>query len=124
MKGTIFDIKRYAIHDGPGIRTTVFFKGCTLHCQWCHNPEGIQFQREVMFRPERCAEEAEELTRLRQALRQIPYEQREAVLLHIRGGMKFREMARVQGVSVSTIHARYRYGLDKLRSLMNSEVKV
>jgi pyruvate formate lyase activating enzyme len=57
MMGTIFDIKRYAIHDGPGIRTTVFFKGCTLHCQWCHNPEGIQFQQEVMFRPERCAEE-------------------------------------------------------------------
>jgi len=37
--GTIFDIKRYAIHDGPGIRTTVFFKGCPLNCQWCHNPE-------------------------------------------------------------------------------------
>ena len=57
MKGTIFDIKRYAIHDGPGIRTTVFFKGCTLRCKWCHNPEGIKFQREIMFRPERCAEE-------------------------------------------------------------------
>lgn len=36
---TIFDIKRFAIHDGPGIRTTVFFKGCSLSCQWCHNPE-------------------------------------------------------------------------------------
>jgi pyruvate formate lyase activating enzyme len=57
VKGTIFDIKRYAIHDGPGIRTTVFFKGCTLRCQWCHNPEGIQFEREIMFRPERCAED-------------------------------------------------------------------
>jgi pyruvate formate lyase activating enzyme len=57
MKGTIFDIKRYAIHDGPGIRTTVFFKGCTLNCQWCHNPEGIQFEHEIMFRPERCAAE-------------------------------------------------------------------
>lgn len=39
--GTIFDIKRYAIHDGPGIRTTVFFKGCPLRCRWCHNPESI-----------------------------------------------------------------------------------
>jgi len=39
-KGVIFDIKRYAIHDGPGIRTTVFFKGCPLDCWWCHNPEG------------------------------------------------------------------------------------
>ena len=57
MKGTIFDIKRYAIHDGPGIRTTVFFKGCTLRCQWCHNPEGIIFEREIMFRSSRCAEE-------------------------------------------------------------------
>ena len=39
MRGNIFDIKRYAIHDGPGIRTTVFLKGCRLHCRWCHNPE-------------------------------------------------------------------------------------
>ncbi len=39
VSGCIFDIKRYAIHDGPGIRTTVFFKGCPLHCWWCHNPE-------------------------------------------------------------------------------------
>jgi pyruvate formate lyase activating enzyme len=38
-KGVIFDIKKYAIHDGPGIRTTVFFKGCPLSCLWCHNPE-------------------------------------------------------------------------------------
>ena len=39
--GLVFDIKRYAIHDGPGIRLTVFFKGCPLNCWWCHNPEGI-----------------------------------------------------------------------------------
>lgn len=42
MKGIVFDIKKYAIHDGPGIRTTVFFKGCPLNCQWCHNPESIK----------------------------------------------------------------------------------
>lgn len=36
---TVFDIKRFAVHDGPGIRTTVFLKGCPLHCIWCHNPE-------------------------------------------------------------------------------------
>lgn len=41
MKACIFDIKRFAVHDGPGIRTTVFFKGCPLNCWWCHNPEGI-----------------------------------------------------------------------------------
>ncbi len=40
-KGIIFDVKKYAIHDGPGIRTTVFFKGCPLNCKWCHNPESI-----------------------------------------------------------------------------------
>lgn len=57
MKGMIFDIKRYAIHDGPGIRTTVFFKGCTLRCQWCHNPEGIENEPEIMIRAERCAKE-------------------------------------------------------------------
>jgi pyruvate formate lyase activating enzyme len=39
MKGLVFDIKRFAVHDGPGIRTTVFFKGCPLSCRWCHNPE-------------------------------------------------------------------------------------
>ena len=38
-KGIVFDIKKFSIHDGPGIRTTVFLKGCPLHCWWCHNPE-------------------------------------------------------------------------------------
>lgn len=40
-KGIIFDVKKYAIHDGPGIRTTIFFKGCPMNCDWCHNPESI-----------------------------------------------------------------------------------
>lgn len=53
-KGVVFDIKRYAIHDGPGIRTTVFFKGCPLSCRWCHNPEGIVGGRQLMFRSSRC----------------------------------------------------------------------
>jgi len=68
--------------------------------------------------PQQHAAEREELTRLRQALSRIPYEQREAVVLHLKGGMKFREIARLQGVSLSTTHGRYRYGLDKLRSLL------
>ncbi len=46
MKGLIFDIKRLALHDGPGIRTTVFFKGCSLNCLWCHNPESRCFNTE------------------------------------------------------------------------------
>lgn len=41
MKGIIFEIKRFAVHDGEGIRTTVFLKGCSLKCVWCHNPEGL-----------------------------------------------------------------------------------
>ena len=41
MTGTIFDIKEMAVHDGPGIRTTVLFKNCPLRCKWCHNPEGF-----------------------------------------------------------------------------------
>jgi len=53
-KGVVFDIKRYAIHDGPGIRTTVFFKGCPLQCQWCHNPESWRQCPELGFRKGRC----------------------------------------------------------------------
>jgi pyruvate formate lyase activating enzyme len=45
MKGLIFNIKRYSIHDGPGIRVTIFMKGCPLNCKWCHNPEGILLQQ-------------------------------------------------------------------------------
>lgn len=55
-KGYVFDIKKYALHDGPGIRTTVFFKGCPLRCLWCHNPEGQNPGREIMLRPGRCLE--------------------------------------------------------------------
>ncbi len=51
----IFDIMRYAVHDGPGIRTTVFFKGCPLSCQWCHNPEGIEPKAELLLNQTRCA---------------------------------------------------------------------
>jgi len=54
MTGIIFDVKRYAIHDGPGIRTTIFFKGCPLRCQWCHNPESWEQGPEHSFRVARC----------------------------------------------------------------------
>jgi len=72
--------------------------------------------------PEQQVIEREELMRLRQAMSQLPYEQREVIVLHIKGGLRFREIAELQRVSVSTIHGRYRYGLDKLRSLLDVEV--
>ena len=54
MNGTIFDIQRFSIHDGPGIRTTVFFKGCPLRCDWCHNPESQAFEPERMIYGNKC----------------------------------------------------------------------
>jgi len=50
----VFDVKRFALHDGPGIRTTVFLKGCPLSCAWCHNPESQRSEPEVMFWSDRC----------------------------------------------------------------------
>ena len=54
IEGIIFNIQRYSIHDGPGIRTTVFFKGCPGACPWCHNPEGISRDPEILHRSDRC----------------------------------------------------------------------
>jgi pyruvate formate lyase activating enzyme len=56
IKGIVFDIKKYAIHDGPGIRTTVFLKGCPLRCPWCHNPESMRRQPEHGLRSSRCTQ--------------------------------------------------------------------
>ena len=53
----------------------------------------------------------------------LPYEQREVVILHLRAGMKFRQIAKLQDISINTIKGRYRYGLDKLRSILNGEVE-
>jgi pyruvate formate lyase activating enzyme len=52
--GVIFDIQRFAVHDGPGIRTTVFFKGCNCRCLWCHNPESLLAKPQIEFYPSRC----------------------------------------------------------------------
>lgn len=54
MRGIVFDIQRFCVHDGPGIRTVVFLKGCPLRCVWCHNPEGLSGEPQVMLSPEKC----------------------------------------------------------------------
>jgi RNA polymerase sigma factor (sigma-70 family) len=66
---------------------------------------------------------AEELHCLRDAIAKIPYEQREVVILHLQGKRTFRQIAELQGIGVSTIQSRYRYGLEKLRSLLDGEVE-
>jgi pyruvate formate lyase activating enzyme len=54
MTGRLFDIQRFSTHDGPGIRTTVFLKGCPLRCLWCHNPEGLRPETQIAYTPDRC----------------------------------------------------------------------
>ncbi len=54
MLGTIFDIKRFSVHDGPGLRTTVFLKGCPLTCLWCQNPEGLSREIALWYFPNKC----------------------------------------------------------------------
>lgn len=50
----LFDIQRFSVHDGPGIRTVIFFKGCNLNCSWCHNPESIKMKNQIEFYSDRC----------------------------------------------------------------------
>ena len=53
-KGTVFNIQKFSIHDGPGIRTTVFVKGCPLRCKWCHNPESNEIFPQLMIHSKLC----------------------------------------------------------------------
>ena len=54
MSGIVTDIQRFSVHDGPGIRTTVFLKGCNLRCAWCHNPETMSARPQLQVFPEKC----------------------------------------------------------------------
>jgi len=75
-------------------------------------------------RPEQWIIDSEQLRQLNDALAQLPEQQREVIILHLQGAMKFKAIAELQGVSINTVQSRYRYGLDKLRSILNSEVKL
>ncbi len=72
--------------------------------------------------PALLAMQAEETAILNQVMSQLPYEQREVIVLHVQGDMRFTQIAKLRSTSVNTIRSRYRYGLEKLRSLLNSEV--
>ena len=88
-----------------------------------HGPSPPEGSLEVVTAPDVEATNAELIERLRVALMQLPLDQREAVLLRSRAGLPFKEIARCQGIGVNTAQARYRYGIHKLRSLLNSELK-
>ena len=75
-------------------------------------------------RPEQWIIDNEQLRLLNNAIAQLPIQQREVIILHAQGDMKFKAIAELQGVSINTVQSRYRYGLDKMRSILNSEVKL
>jgi len=63
LRGLVFDIQGYSVHDGPGCRTLVFMKGCPLHCEWCSNPEGMRTRQDVLFRNMKCTNRRHGCTR-------------------------------------------------------------
>jgi RNA polymerase sigma-70 factor (ECF subfamily) len=73
--------------------------------------------------PDRLATSVELSRRIDQAMEQVPYEQREVIILHLQSGMRFKAIAQSQGVSINTVQSRYRYGLDKLQILLNGTVE-
>lgn len=82
-----------------------------------------EFVRANSNTPEQLAVSAEESRRIGYAIARLPYEQREVIVLHLQGGMTFKAIARSMDVSINTVQSRYRYGLDKLQSVLDSEVK-
>ncbi len=90
-----------------------------------HQP--VELKEDALIGESDCPEQAvisnEMSQRLNMALAELPYEQRETVVLHLKGGMKFKEIASLQSVSINTVQGRYRYGLDKLRSILKDEVQ-
>jgi RNA polymerase sigma-70 factor (ECF subfamily) len=97
-------------------------KNKATHRRRSTNIEQTDLSSPASASPDDCAIRGEQQRRVISALAQLPYEQREALVLHIYGGMKFRAIAQQQDVSTNTVQGRYRYALDRLRSLLNREV--
>ena len=85
--------------------------------------EAAEEVQSAVIDPPDAAIHGEQLQRLEAALGRLPYEQREVLLLHVYSGLKFKTIARQQGLSINTVQGRYRYALDKMRSLLNGEVE-
>jgi RNA polymerase sigma-70 factor, ECF subfamily len=85
--------------------------------------EDLEIAGPASTQPERLAMSNERLRKINSALTQLPYEQREVIILHFQSGLTFKEIAQSQSVSVNTIQSRYRYGIDKLRLILDGEVQ-
>jgi len=92
------------------------------HRRVADDPDSCEIPAAADERPDMAAIFGEELQHLGGALAKLPYEQREAVLLHLYSGMRFRSIAQIQGVSINTAQGRYRYGIDRLRALLDGRV--
>ena len=86
--------------------------------------EDIDVVESTFRKPDQMVMATEEAVQIDQALDLLPYAQREVLILHLQSQMKFKTIAKSQGVSISTVHSRYRYGLDKLRSLLNGDMEI
>lgn len=85
--------------------------------------EGIEIAAPVLDQPDRLAMSREQLEQIDSALAELPYEQREIIILHLQSRLKFKDIANAQNVSVNTIQSRYRYGLKRLRLILNDEME-
>ena len=130
---TVHDVFVYFIESSRKFRLTGSLKGylatCVANNARNRNKAGRRHQNAQAEsipdanRPDTAAMFGEELRRLSLALGQLPYEQREVLLLHSYSGMKFKTIAQQQNVSINTVQGRYRYALDKLRSVLDGEVQ-
>jgi len=86
-------------------------------------PDQSVIERGQVGRPDQWAVVNEQMLRISEAMAELPLEQREVITLRFEGGMGFRQIARIQNASINTVQGRYRYGMEKLRSLLNSEAE-